>query len=195
MPAELQDLYIQARAAFGLPRDATLVISAGRLTALKNQMILVDVLAQLPKVQLAIAGAGPEREAILARAEALGVADRLHMVGEVSPSQMFEFLATGDVFAYPSTLETFGLAVAEAAVAGLPIVSSDLPVLREVLASDGGEPAALFMPPRDAASFAAAIAQVLADAPLRRRLQTAGRRLAARYAPAKMCIAYERLLA
>ena len=185
----------EARAAFGLPRDATLVISAGRLSALKNLTILVEVLTRLPEVELAIAGAGPEREAILARAEALGVADRLHLVGEVSPSRMFEFLATGDVFAYPSRLETFGLAVAEAAVAGLPIVSSDLPVLREVLACDGGEPAALFMPPQDAARFAAAIAQVLADAPLRRRLQSAGRRLAARYAPAKMCIAYERLLA
>ena len=185
----------EARAAFGLPRDGVLMISTGRLSALKNHAILVEALGQLPDLHLAIAGVGPERDAILALASKLGVADRLHLVGEVPPTRIFEFLATGEVFAFASKLESFGLSVAEAAVAGLPIVASDLPVLREVLACAGGEPAALFAPANDAEGFARSITAILRDPALGDRLRAAGRHLATRYAPVQMCIAYEELLA
>jgi glycosyltransferase involved in cell wall biosynthesis len=183
-----------ARAAFGLPQDVPLVVSSGRLSELKNHVTLVRALRELPpEVHLAIAGQGPEEAALIAAAEELQLRKRVHLVGEVPPSRIFEFLAAGDVYAFASREETFGLAAAEAAVAGLPVVSSDLAVLQEVLTADTG-PAALFVAPTDAGAFALAIAAVLADQTVAERLRTAGQSLKTRYAPERMCDEYEALL-
>jgi hypothetical protein len=140
-PAEIFDK-TQARAAFGLPAEAMIVLSSGRLSPSKNQVALVGALALTKNVHLAIAGTGPEHDALVALAGDLQVRDRLHLVGEVSPARIYEFLAAGDAYAFSSLTETFGLAAVEAAIAGLPVVASDLDVLREVLTTRGGEAAA-----------------------------------------------------
>lgn len=181
-----------ARAAFGLPPDARLVVSSGRLTRVKNQAAIVGALAQLPDIHLALAGAGPDRQALATMAAAAGAASRLHLVGEVPPHRIFEFLAAGDCYAFASLSETFGLAVVEAAIAGLPVVASDIDILREVLTSTRGEPAAIFVRP-DASGMAAGISEILSDAALADRLSSAGRALAGKYAPETMCAAYEAL--
>jgi glycosyltransferase involved in cell wall biosynthesis len=183
-----------ARAAFGLPESAWLAVSSGRLSASKNQIALVQSLSALPDVHLAIAGAGPEREALLACADSQGLRHRLHLVGEVPPARIFEFLAAGDAYLFASRTETFGLAVVEAALAGLPVVCGDLPVLREVLTADDGTAAALFVP-ANAHGIAGGMAQLMADPACAAGLAGAGRQLAKRYAPARMCDGYEALLA
>jgi len=183
-----------ARAAFGLPRDAWLALSSGRLTRDKNHVALVEALVDLPELHVALAGVGPEQEPLAALANERGVAGRLHFVGEVAPSRMFEFLAAGDAYVFPSINETFGLAVAEAAVAGLPVVANGLPVLREVLSTDAGEPAAIFAEKADASEIARALGDLMRKPDLARRLADLGRGLAGRYSPATMCGGYERLL-
>lgn len=183
-----------ARHTHNLPQGVELIVSSGRLTKTKNFAAIVRCLPLLPGVHLAIAGAGPEREALLSLAGKLGVSDRLHLVGEVPPGQIHEFLAAGDLYAFASLTETFGLSVAEAAVSGLPVVVNDLDVLREVLADAGGEPAALFADERDPAAFAAAIAEVLDNPALAERLSAAGFRLVERFSPQGMADAYEGLL-
>lgn len=192
-PTEDYDVEV-ARAAFDLPLNVPLMITSGRQTDEKNQGALLPVLLDLPDLHLAIAGVGPQRDQLVAEAESLGLADRLHMVGEIAPDRIFQFLATGDVFAFPSTNETFGLAVAEAAIAGVPVVANDLRVLREVLVTSTGETAAVFAVAADRAAFTQAIADVLQDKALATRLSAAGRQLAQRYAPAAMSNAYEALL-
>ncbi|CDX13646.1 Group 1 glycosyl transferase [Mesorhizobium sp. ORS 3324] len=182
-----------ARAAFGLPQDVWLAVSSGRLTRMKNQIALVGALDQLPDVHVALAGAGPERETLVAFAESRGVAGRLHLVGEVPPARIFEFLASGDAYAFPSMTETFGLACVEAAISGLPIVASNLDVMREVLTAEDGEPAALFVE-ADAAGMAKGLADLFARPEFKARLAAAGRRLRDRYSPARMCAGYEALL-
>lgn len=183
-----------ARAAFGLPQDAFLALSTGRLTVDKNHIALAGALRELPDLHVAIAGAGPEHETLAAFAREHGVAERLHLVGELPPTRIFEFLATGDAYVFPSVNETFGLAVAEAAIAGLPIVANGLPVLREVLSGDNGEPAALFVDSADAKSIAAALATIRDEAELAEKLSATGRSLARRYSPMTMCVGYENLL-
>ena len=182
-----------ARAAFGLPPQAWLAVSSGRLAATKNQSALVGALAHLPGVHVAIAGTGPEREALVALAESRGVRQRLHLVGEVAPARIFQFLAAGDAYAFPSLTETFGLAAVEAAIAGLPVVASDLAVMREVLTAPDGAPAALFVPP-DAFGMASGLAELIARPALALRLAAAGQRLKEHYSPAGMCARYEALL-
>jgi glycosyltransferase involved in cell wall biosynthesis len=184
-----------ARAAFGLPRDAWLALSSGRLSREKNHIALVGALADLPDLHVALAGVGPEQERLAAFAAEHGVSDRLHLVGEVPPSRIFEFLAAGDAYVFPSVNETFGLAVAEAAIAGLPVVANALPVLREVLSTEEGEPAALFAEGADPAVIARALGELMGKPDLARRLADLGRGLAVRYSPSAMCGGYERLLA
>ena len=183
----------EMRAAFGLPANVPLVLSSGRLAASKNQAVLVGALALVPRMHLAVAGTGPEEGNLLALAECLHVRDRLHLVGEVPPARIFAFLAAGDAYAFSSTTETFGLAAVEAAIAGLPVVAGDLPVLREVLTTDEGEPAALFVR-TDADGIAGGLAEIFADPALAASLATAGRQLRTHYAPETMCAAYEALL-
>jgi len=109
------------------------------------------------------------------------------------PERIGDFLAALDVFVFPSQAETFGLAAVEAAAAGVPVVANDLPVLREVLASDG-RPAALFVDAADHRAFTDAISRALHDDALRTDLISAGRGLQARYSVARMVDDYEQLL-
>ena len=88
------------------------------------------------------------------------MSDRLHLIGEISPQRVGEFLACLDVFVFPSQAETFGLAAVEAANAGIPCVVTDLPVLREVLSFEG-KPAALFVDASDNAKLSAAVSRIL----------------------------------
>jgi glycosyltransferase involved in cell wall biosynthesis len=182
-----------ARARFGLPPGVPLIISTGRITRQKNQIVLLAALARLPEAHLAIAGIGAAESELRQAAMAQGVSGRLHLTGELAPEQIYPFLATGDLFAFPSLTETFGLSVVEAAIAGLPIVTNDLAVLREVL-TDGGREAALFADATDAPSFAEAIARLLGDAGLAARLSEAGLDLARRYSPEAMCAGYDAVL-
>ncbi|MGY5803800.1 glycosyltransferase family 4 protein [Rhizobium sp. LEGMi12c] len=182
-----------ARAAFGLPQQAWLAVSSGRMAYSKNQIALVGALAHLPDIHLAIAGTGPEQDAIIALAQDNGVADRLHLVGEVPPARIFEFLAAGDAYAFSSLTETFGLAAVEAAISGLPVVTSKLDVLREVLTTDDGEAAALFVD-ADARGVAEGLAELIAKPALAARLAATGRQLKEQYSPARMCAGYEELL-
>jgi glycosyltransferase involved in cell wall biosynthesis len=179
-----------ARAAFGLPDNVYLAISSGRLTGDKNHRVLIEALAALPDIHLGIAGVGPERETLLHLATERGVTERLHLVGEVPPERIFNFLAAGDLYLFPSRTETFGLAAAEAAIAGLPVVANDIPVLREVLGD-----AAIYADAERPADMAAAIGRVAAEPDLAARLTVAGHALREKYSPDAMCAAYEALLA
>jgi len=142
--------------ALGIP-EKRILLNIGRLTEQKNQDVLIRALPSVPSAHLAIAGDGPERPDYEALAAELGVAERLHLLGDVTRTDIADLLAASDLFVFPSSWETFGLAAVEAAMAGLPIVAADLPVLREVLSADGST-AATFVAPSDVAGWAAAIA-------------------------------------
>jgi glycosyltransferase involved in cell wall biosynthesis len=179
-----------ARAMFGLPDNVMLAVSSGRFSKDKNQRALIEALATMPELHLALAGAGPEHDALLALAAERRVIDRLYLVGEVPPGRIFDFLAAGDVFAFASRTETFGLSAAEAAIAGLPVVANELPVLREVLGD-----AAIYADAERDGEMAAAIGRVMAQPALAARMRQAGQTLREKYSPAAMCRAYEELLA
>ncbi|MBU1314592.1 MAG: glycosyltransferase family 4 protein [Alphaproteobacteria bacterium] len=185
---------VAARDRFHLPQDAKLVISVGRLSDVKNQSVLVAALSHLPDVHLALAGNGPGREDIIRMAQARGLSDRLHLVGEVARSEVYDFLVAGDVFAFPSRSETFGLAAVEAAIAGVPVVASDLPVLRDVLIDEHRQPAALFAKADDAEAFSRALDRLLCQPDLAERIRSSGRSLAQKYDPDQMAARYAALL-
>jgi glycosyltransferase involved in cell wall biosynthesis len=177
-------------AAFGVPAGRIL-LNVGRLTEQKNQDVLIRALARVPSARLVIAGDGRERPDYAALAAQLGVTDRLHLLGDVTRADIADLLAAADLFVFPSTWETFGLAAVEAAMAGVAIVAADLPVLREVLSAQGGA-AATFVAPFDTEGWVNAInssAQV--DHAKRAAIVHA---VAQRYSVARMVDAYAALL-
>jgi glycosyltransferase involved in cell wall biosynthesis len=161
LPQESRDA---TRRRFGLPQAQPLLLNVGRVTEQKNQDVLIRVLACLPQAHLAIAGAGAKDDAFHELAVTLGIETRLHMLGALQPQDVADLYAAADLFVFPSIWETFGLAAAEAAMAGMPMVVSDLPVLREVLHADGAEPIT-FVAPRDVEGWISAIGRALAAPP------------------------------
>jgi hypothetical protein len=100
----------------------------------------------------------------------------LQALGSLSADAVRARMAEAAVFCSPAFYEPFGLAVLEAAQAGVPLVLCDIASFRELW--DG---AALFTPPGDAEALAAALDALLADERERARLSDAARRRAARY--------------
>jgi glycosyltransferase involved in cell wall biosynthesis len=179
----------EARQRFGLPRGCILLGCAARLHPNKRLDAAIRLLAVEPSWDLALAGQGQDEARLRLLAGELKVSDRLHFLGELSPTQVGPFLAGLDVFVFPSQAETFGLAAVEAASADIPCVVADLPVLREVLSIEG-KPAALFVDAADTAVFANAVARVLHDKPLSDELRRNGKGLKSRYSVNAMVEAY-----
>src|SRR4051812_9037958 len=151
-----------ARERFSLPAAAVLLGCAARLHPHKQLDAAIRLLEVEPSWHLALAGQGADEGRLRRLADELNVSGRLHLVGEIAPRRMADFLACLDVFVFPSQAETFGLAAVEAANAGVPCVVNDLPVLREVL-SCNGKPTALFVDASDSAKLSAAVAAILTD--------------------------------
>lgn len=134
-----------ARQQLGLEVGDFIFCTVGRLSVQKGQDTLIRALSQVPSVRLLLIGSGELRDQLGELAAAQGVADRVSFCGEVSGNDVSRYLHAADAFVFPSRWETFGLAVVEAASVGLPIIASDIPVLREVL-YNGDEPCATFVP-------------------------------------------------
>lgn len=184
----------KAREVFGLPRDTVMLGCVARLHPLKGLDHAIRLLALRQDWHLALLGQGSDKERLVELATGLGVAGRLHFIGEVAPDRIGDFLGGLDAFVFPSAAETFGLAAVEAAQAGVPVVANDLPVLREVL-SFGNEPAALFVDASKTEQFAEAVLRVLEDAALADRLRQNARQLQTRYSIDAMVEDYERIFA
>jgi glycosyltransferase involved in cell wall biosynthesis len=169
-----------ARIQLGLPADATLLGSVARLHPGKNLAAAIRLLPLDRSWHLAFAGQGAERERLAELARSLGVADRVHFLGEFAPGEIAIFLRALDVFVFPTLAEMFPIAVIEAADAGVPVVANDIKPVREVLEVDG-MPCALFVDAADTEAFASAVQRVLNDRQLRDQLTGRGRKLSQVY--------------
>ena len=143
---------------------APLILSAGELCHRKGFDTLLDAFARLRAqrpCRLMILGRGSEREALLARAAALGVAADFALPGYVL--KPYAYMAHADLFAFTSRWEGLGFVLIEALAVGTPAVSTDCPSgPREVLADGRYGP---LVPVGDSAALARALADTL-DHPL-----------------------------
>jgi glycosyltransferase involved in cell wall biosynthesis len=110
------------RSDFGLPEDAFVLVTAGRIVARKASTQLIETLAALPDVFLLVVGDGPEAAAVKQRASELGVENRLRMLGYVSDEVKYGAYSVADVFVSTAQHEGFGLVFLEAMSFGLPVV-------------------------------------------------------------------------
>jgi glycosyltransferase involved in cell wall biosynthesis len=116
-----------SREEFGLPRDAFVLITVGRLVARKDTTQLVRALAtaKRPAAHLLIVGDGPDAPEIRRAAQESGLGERVHLLGQVSDERKYRALAAADVFASTSQHEGFGLVFLEAMAYGLPVLCYD----------------------------------------------------------------------
>ncbi len=145
-------------------RDGLRMVCVARIDRQKNQMMLVEALARHPEMRLRLVGPVTQpdyRDEIAARADELGVAGRLEIVGALKPgsAELAEEYANADVFALPSRHEPFGIVVLEAWASGVPVVASAVGGLQRLCAANDG--AAQLFAPGDAADFDAALARAL----------------------------------
>ena len=104
------------------------------------------------------------------------LADRVFTVGPVDDATLSGLYAAATALCFPSLAEGFGLPVLEAMAAGLPVVASDIEVVREV-AGD----AARLVPPGDVGAWRHALEDVATDPATLQRMAAAGRARAGRF--------------
>ena len=140
-----------------------LILSVGALIPRKNHNLLIEALPAIPGATLMFAGQGPSENALLALAIRLGVADRVHLLGNIPHDDLPCLFAAADVMALVSESEGLANAWVEALACGTPIVASDVGGIREVLkAPEAGRIVA-----RDPEAIAAAIKDLLDNPPSR----------------------------
>ncbi|MDO7844080.1 glycosyltransferase [Sphingomonas immobilis] len=150
---------LAAKAAYDVA--GPLVVSVGALIPRKGHEVVIDAVARLPGVSLLIAGEGPSRGALEARIAALGVGDRVRLLGAIPHTDLPALIAAGDVMALASASEGLANAWVEALACGTPVVITDAGGAREVVTD------AVYgrVVAREAAAFASAIGDVLAAGP------------------------------
>jgi len=121
-----------ARASMNLPQDKKIIGCAGRLEWVKGQDLLIEALSTMPRnIHLALAGNGSQLGPLQQRAQALGLADRVHFLGLVE--DMPTFYQALDVFCLPSRAEGYPLSSLEAQACGIPAAVTDVGGARESL--------------------------------------------------------------
>jgi glycosyltransferase involved in cell wall biosynthesis len=116
-----------SRSDFGLPADAFVLVTVGRLIPRKQITQLVAALSRsgVAKAHLLVVGSGPEEASIRSAAAAHGVAARVHFLGSLGDTEKYRALAAADAFASTSQHEGFGLVFLEAMAMGLPVICYD----------------------------------------------------------------------
>jgi glycosyltransferase involved in cell wall biosynthesis len=169
----------RVRREMGLPDDAVVVGTVGRLNAQKGHVHLVDAAALLRHVdslRFLIAGDGDLLGELRERARAAGVSDRFVFAGH--RTDVPDVLGAMDVFCLSSLYEGTPLALFEAMAAGKPIVSTAVDGCREVL-TDGVT--GLLVPPADPAALADALERVAGSPALRAELSRRAREESRKY--------------
>ncbi len=152
--------------------------SMAGLRAVKQLDVLVRAMEWMPpEWQLVIAGEGPEREALLAEAERVGVEDRVHLPGFVA--EPAKLVGLFDMFALSSQSEQFPISVVEAMAAGLPVVAPRVGDIGQMVSSDNGP--ALVDPiksPGDEEALRKSLTRLADDPVARKRMGQANRQKA-----------------
>lgn len=148
--------------------DGSFLLAVGTVQPRKNYIRLVEAFRQLDRANLTLVIAGGRGwldDPLYERIAALGLENRVRMLGFVPDKDLPALYSAARVFAFPSLYEGFGLPILEAMACGTPVVTSRASSMPEV-AGD----AALLVDPLDTDALAEALASALDDELLRSSL-------------------------
>jgi glycosyltransferase involved in cell wall biosynthesis len=159
---------------FSWPR----ILYIGQITRRKGPDLVVEampaVVQRYPHASFIFVSHNPAGRADMQRrAEALAVADNLCFVGQVSEEEKIALLRACDAYVLPTRYEGFGLPLLEAMACEAPLISSDIPVVNEIVShgEDG-----LLVPRDNSEALAAAILRLVGEPTLRQRLIAGGKK-------------------
>jgi len=158
-------------AEFGLPADAVTIGVVAQLVPRKGHVVLLEAAQGLgPEVRIIFFGEGAGRGELEAKVAAAGLGGVVTFAGH--RDDLPRWMGNLDLVVHPATMEGLGVALLQAAAAGVPVVASAV----------GGIPEAVvdgltgrLVPPRDAVALRGAIIELLADKEQRRALGRAAR--------------------
>lgn len=150
------------RRELGLPPQARLIAVVGTLKPQKGHRYLIEaaarVLPQFPDVHIICIGDGQLRPALQAQTATLGLAQRIHFVG--NRSDVPALLAANDYFVLPSLWEGLPMALIEAMASGLPIIATEVSGTKQVMVHGT---TGLLVPPGDVEHLRTALLRLLSD--------------------------------
>ncbi len=157
-----------ARARLGLAAEGRWLVSVGHLVERKGHDITLRALAGLPGVQLALLGQGPDRAALQALAQQLGVTDRVRFVGQVPNEDLRWWYSAADASVLASSREGWANVLLESMACGTPVAGSKIWGTPEVVARPE---AGVLFDPRTPEALGAALARLLQALPARERVR------------------------
>jgi glycosyltransferase involved in cell wall biosynthesis len=162
----------EARARLGLADDGPLITFVGKLVPRKGVDALIEAMGLLAArpagaPRLAMVGIGELRPGLEARAAELGIADRIHWAGKVPHDEVAWWMAAGDLFVLPSLSEGLPTVICEVMSCARPAVATAVDGTPEIV-RDGET--GLLVPPRDPGALADALARLVDDPELARRM-------------------------
>lgn len=154
------------------------ILFVGRVVRAKGVFDLLEAVATIPEPPTVyIIGSG-DIDGAQQTAEAMGIGDSVHFLGELDHEQLPRYYAAADIFCNPTHYEGFGMVNVEAMACGTPVVTTRLPSIEEYAVD--GENAALV--PAVSPQQLGSTLESLMDAPeTRNRLARAGRETALAY--------------
>lgn len=166
-------------------RGGPILFTVARLIERKGVDAMIKalplVIRQFPNVHYIVAGQGPEREALLALRDGLGLQDHVTLVGAISDDSLVDHYALADLFVMPNRQlangdnEGFGLVFLEANACGKAVIAGDAGGTADaVLAGENG----LLVDGTNIGAIAEAVTRLLADDPLRARMAERGLEIA-----------------
>jgi len=157
-------------------RHCQSLLFVGRLIKGKGVIVLIQalqrVLPKYPKITLHIVGYGPEEFALKEYAQKYGMANNIQFLGAIANSDLPDLYRKATIFISPSLSEGFGLTLAEALACECPVVTTDIPAIRDLII-DGKT--GTTVPTNDPEKLAEKILFLLANPELRQRLAVHGR--------------------
>ncbi|HUQ79573.1 MAG TPA: glycosyltransferase [Gemmatimonadaceae bacterium] len=136
----------------------SVVLVLARLEVEKAVGVAIDAIADVPDVDLVVAGTGSLRAALEEQARALGIGDRVHFLGQ--RSDVAALLEHAQALLLPSLREGLPLSLLEAMASGVPVVATDIGGTRDLVTHDE---TGLLVPVNDAAALATAIRRTLVE--------------------------------
>jgi glycosyltransferase involved in cell wall biosynthesis len=180
----------ELKRSFGL--NGATVAFAGRLTAQKSLSRALEAVSGADGVRLVIAGDGPDRVPLEARARELGVEDRVRFLGAQPRERIVELFRAADATILTSSWENFPHTVVEALAVGTPVLAMEAGGVGEVV-RDGEN--GLLVPAGDTDALADALRRYFSDAVLRERLRARARPSVEPYSPERLFAELEATLA
>ena len=163
------------------------VLFVGRLRYYKGLDTLLRAMIHLPGVVLRVVGTGPMFEPWQSLAAELGLAGRVHFLGDVADDDLPSQYHMADCFVLPANArsEAFGRVLLEAMASGLPCVTNELGTGTSWIVQDGVTGSVV--PPRDELALVRALQQLLGDPQRRREMGHSARtRVEAEFTQARM---------